>query len=97
MRACRIILSHAIHCLLVREALTWARNELEDGGAYESLLQRVSDTTLEMRDAIIASAPQTLGFVQQDDRACHTGTTRLVPASGAYCILWHLFLADTCL
>ncbi|KAF3765420.1 hypothetical protein M406DRAFT_255477 [Cryphonectria parasitica EP155] len=116
LRACRIILHQAIYALLLREGLAWAPHEVmgpSGGGAYTALLQRVSDTTAEMRDGILASVPQMLGFVRHDDddddddgAAVGKGSTsgyrldcssadmpRLVPASGAYFLLWYLFLA----
>ncbi|KAK0383737.1 hypothetical protein NLU13_9648 [Sarocladium strictum] len=101
VRACRIILSQAIYCLLMREGITWAPMELAtNGGAYTEVLQRAAETTSEMRDGILASVPQMLGFVQHDaDRGtsyldcCSADMPRLVPAAGAYFLLWYLFLA----
>ncbi|KAJ5396356.1 uncharacterized protein N7487_010659 [Penicillium crustosum] len=103
MRACRIILNHVIYCLLLREGLAWTPHEFSDGGAYTSLLQRTSDTTTEMRDGILASVPQMLGFIQHEATTgasyidCSSGAdpTRLVPASGAYFVVWYLYLAGS--
>ncbi|KAJ5962615.1 hypothetical protein N7501_007556 [Penicillium viridicatum] len=103
MRACRIILNQVIYCLLLREGLTWAPHEFSDGGAYTSLLQRTSDTTTEMRDNILASVPQMLGSIQQEattgasymDSSSTADPTRLVPASGAYFVVWYLYLAGS--
>jgi hypothetical protein len=103
IRGCRIILNQAIYCLLLREGLTWAPHELSpNGGAYMGLWQRALDTTTEMRDGILASVPQMLGFVHHEP---DTGTSyldcsgagmpRLIPASGAYFLLWYLFLAGS--
>ncbi|CAI7618733.1 unnamed protein product [Penicillium viridicatum] len=103
MRACRIILNQVIYCLLLREGLTWAPLEFSDGGAYTSLLQRTSDTTTVMRDDILASVPQMLGFIQHEattgasymDCSSTADPTRLVPASGAYFVVWYLYLAGS--
>lgn len=111
IRACRIILNQAIYCLLLREALTWAPHELvsndddnkddsKGGGAYVGMLQRISTTTTEMRDGILASVPQMLGFVDVHQDEAQLGTFKLsphhpVPASGAYFVLWYLFLAGS--
>lgn len=103
MRACRIILNQVIYCLLLREGLAWAPHEFSDGGAYTSLLQRTSDTTTEMRDGILASVPQMLGFIQHEattgasyiDCSSSADPTRLVPASGAYFVVWYLYLAGS--
>lgn len=111
IRACRIILNQAIYCLLLREALTWAPHELvssdddnnnsnNGNGAYVGMLQRISTTTTEMRDGILASVPQMLGFVDVHQDEARLGTFTLssrdsVPASGAYFVLWYLFLAGS--
>ncbi|OQD93561.1 hypothetical protein PENSOL_c031G02953 [Penicillium solitum] len=103
MRACRIILNQVIYCPLLREGLAWAPHEFSDGGAYTSLLQRTSDTTTEMRDGILASVPQMLGFIQDEattgasyiDCSSSADPTRLVPASGVYFVVWYLYLAGS--
>ncbi|CAI7636950.1 unnamed protein product [Penicillium glandicola] len=103
MRACRIMLNQVIYCLLLREGLTWAPHEFSDDGAYTSLLQRTSDTTTEMRDDILASVPQMLGFIQHEattgasymDCSSSADPSRLVPASGAYFVVWYLYLAGS--
>ncbi|KAJ5530283.1 hypothetical protein N7527_003676 [Penicillium freii] len=103
MRACRIILNQVIYCLLLREGLAWAPHEFSDGGAYTSLLQRTSDTMTEMRDDILASVLQMLGFIQHEattgasymDCSSTADPTRLVPASGAYFVVWYLYLAGS--
>jgi hypothetical protein len=103
MRACRIILNQAIYCLLLREGLTWAPHEFSEGGAYTSLLQRTVDTTTEMRDDILASVPQMLGFIQHEvttgasymDCSSSADPSHLVPASGAYFLVWYLYLAGS--
>lgn len=103
MRACRIILNQVIYCLLLREGLAWAPDELTpDKGAYAGMVQRVADTTTEMRDGILASVPQMLGYVQHEAAMgtsyldCSTGgVPHLVPASGAYFLLWYLYLAGS--
>lgn len=101
IRACRIYLNQVIQCLLLREGLMWAPSELSlDGGLYTALLHRVSITTTVMRDGILASVPQMLGFVH-DEAAMAVShldysiarMPYLVPASGAYLLLWYLFLA----
>ncbi|PYI00181.1 hypothetical protein BO71DRAFT_393785 [Aspergillus ellipticus CBS 707.79] len=102
IRACRIFANQAIYCLLLREGFTWAPEVLSEDGLYLDLLQRASDTTTQMRDDILASVPQMLGFVRQDEA---TGTwyldssspdiPHLAPANGGYFLLWHLFLAGT--
>ncbi|KAI9739879.1 MAG: hypothetical protein M1818_004935 [Claussenomyces sp. TS43310] len=103
MRACRIMLDQAIYSLLLREGLTWAPSELSpDGGTYTALLQRVSDTMMEMRDGILASVPQMLGFVHHEASmgtsyldCSSTSMPRPVTASGAYFLLWYLHLAGS--
>ncbi|KGO74911.1 Protein of unknown function DUF3468 [Penicillium italicum] len=103
MRACRIILNQVIYCLLLREGLAWAPHEFSDGGSYTSLLQRTSDATTEMRDDILASVPQMLGFIQHEaatgasymDCGSNADPSRLVPASGAYFVVWYLYLAGS--
>ncbi|EKV18765.1 hypothetical protein PDIG_07380 [Penicillium digitatum PHI26] len=103
MRACRIILNQVVHCLLLREGLAWAPHDISHGGVYTSLLQRTLHTTTEMRDDILASVPQMLGFIQHEATTgasymdCSTSgiPSRLVPASGAYFIVWYLYLAGS--
>ncbi|RDW57460.1 hypothetical protein BP6252_13798 [Coleophoma cylindrospora] len=103
LRACRIILNQVIYCLLLREGLAWAPYELSpEGGVYTALLQRILETTTEMRDGILASVPQMLGFVRHDAAMgtsyldCgRAGMPYFVPASGAYFLLWYLFLAGS--
>ncbi|KAJ9130088.1 Fungal transcriptional regulatory protein, N-terminal [Pleurostoma richardsiae] len=110
MRACRILLNQVIYCLLLREGLAWAPHELAaDGGAYAGLLRKAVATTVAMRDGILASVPQMLGFVHHDaatstsyldcsaagPAATAADPPRHVPASGAYFLLWHLFLAGS--
>ncbi|KGO40699.1 hypothetical protein PEXP_071980 [Penicillium expansum] len=103
MRACRIILNQVIYCLLLREGLALAPQEFSDGGAYTSLLQRTLDTTTEMRDDILASVPQMLGFIQHEattgasymDCSSSADPSRLIPASGAYFVVWYLYLAGS--
>lgn len=102
MRACRILLHQVIYCLLVREGPTWAADMLA-GGVYAGLLTRAVATTTAMRDDILASVPQMLGFVRRGppataphldggrDGVLPTG----VPALGAYFLLWPLFLAGS--
>lgn len=98
------MLNQAMYCLLTRELVAWAPQDLSpEGGLYTALLQRVSDTTTLMRDGILASVPQMLGFVRHDPATgtsyldCNnTGNTwNFVPASGAYFLLWYLFLAGS--
>lgn len=92
IRGCRILLHQVIYCLLTREGLAWAPYELTPHeGIYAALLQRVVDTTTEMRDGIFASVPQMLGYADCGSVV----TTQPVPASGAYFLLWYLFLAGS--
>ncbi|PSR84128.1 hypothetical protein BD289DRAFT_434678 [Coniella lustricola] len=78
-------------------------NNSTGSGAYAGMLQRISSTTTQMRDGILASVPQMLGFVdvhQSDGQQARLDTFKLsshctVPASGAYFVLWYLFLAGS--
>lgn len=95
---CRLYVNQVICCLLVRERLTWAPAELSpDGGAYTGVLRRVEETTIEMRDAILASVPQTLGFVHFETAGgmprIGDSSAGMAPAAGAHFLIWYLFLA----
>ena len=103
MRACRILLNEVIRCLLLREGLMWAPREFSDGGFYVKF-QRASDVMTVMRDDILASVPQMLGFIQHEATTglsyvirCSSTSTHFVPASGAYFIIWYLYLAGSLL
>ncbi|KAJ5993157.1 hypothetical protein N7451_008881 [Penicillium sp. IBT 35674x] len=106
MRACRILLNQVIYSLLVREGLTWAAHELVlDGGVYAGILRKSVATTVAMRDGILASVPQMLGFVRHEviTATSHLNCTgggegshpHQSPALGAFFLLWLLFLAGS--
>lgn len=96
MRSCRLLLNEVIHCLLLREGFTWAPYEFSKD--FFTKAQRASDVMITMRDDILASVPQMLGYVQRDTVTglsyirSNMGTS-FVPASGAYFVVWHLYVA----
>ncbi|KAK5991581.1 hypothetical protein PT974_09866 [Cladobotryum mycophilum] len=105
MRSCRIMLNGAIRCLIRREAMTWAAHELTDGGVYIDLMGTALETIKRMRDDILASVPQMLGFVYHNPA---TGTSLIdcssdkspplghhAAALGAHFLMWPLYLIGT--
>lgn len=103
MRSCRIFLNLIIARLLQRECSKWAPLELEEGGAYADLPQKMIGAIRQMRDDILASVPQMLGYVHHDtstsaffyprNDGAHSSSMTQCSVLGAYFLLWHLYLA----
>lgn len=89
MRACRILTCIIIMTILRRDGLLAT-------GKYDDLLQRARDTPPLMRDGILASAPQLLGYVQNSKLSPPNSVDSNTPVIlGAYLYshLWCLYLA----
>lgn len=84
----------------MREVRVWAPVELLPAGSCESLLGHTTATLAHLRDDILASLPQMLGFVHHDVASgishldCSNGCSPMA-ASGPYFVLWHLYLAGS--
>lgn len=103
MRSCRIMLNLIIRTLLQREAAAWAPRELDPGGTYDGMARKTQRTIERLRDDILASVPQMMGFVRHEMNSSATvfdynldGTSVTGGAAlGCFFVLWHLYLCGS--